>query len=201
MKVLFIGGTGIISSACAELAVKNKIHLIFLNRGHTDRRVPEGVRVIHADIRNDDETATALKNETFDAVVNWIAFTPDHIESDLRLFRGRVSQYIFISSASAYQTPPEKLPVTESTPLDNPFGIHLKNTLEQTFQEQVVQIRIMGGTVPIAPFINALEVPAFLLPLVNPDNNQHSPNENLKISQINYGIKLFYQMLTTEYKP
>ena len=129
MKVLFIGGTGIISSACAELAVKNNIHLIFLNRGHTDRRVPEGVRVIHADIRNEDETAAVLKNETFDAVVNWIAFSPDHIESDLRLFRDRVGQYIFISSASAYQTPPEKLPVTESTPLDNPFWLYSRNKI------------------------------------------------------------------------
>lgn len=83
------------------------------------------------------------------------------------------------------------------TPLDNPFGIHLKNTLEQTFQEPVVQIRIMGGTVPIAPFINALDIPAFLLPLVNPDNNQHSPNENLKLGQMAYGIKALQAVLTT----
>ena len=83
------------------------------------------------------------------------------------------------------------------TPLDNPYGIHLKNILEQTFQEQVVQVRIMGGTVPIAPFINALKVPAFLLPLVNPDNNQHSPNENLKLGQMAYGMKALQAVLTT----
>ena len=85
------------------------------------------------------------------------------------------------------------------TPLGNPYGIHLKNTLESTFAEPVVQIRIMGGTVPIAPFINALEVPAFLLPLVNPDNNQHSPNENLKLGQMAYGIKALEAVLTTPF--
>ncbi|MEJ2163682.1 MAG: M20/M25/M40 family metallo-hydrolase [Robiginitalea sp.] len=85
------------------------------------------------------------------------------------------------------------------TPLDNPYGIHLKNTLEETFGEPVVQIRIMGGTVPIAPFINALDLPAFLLPLVNPDNNQHSPNENLKLGQMAYGIKALQAVLTTTF--
>ena len=77
----------------------------------------------------------------------------------------------------------------------------LTSTIKDSFSEEVVKIRTMGGTVPIAPFINALDIPAFIVPMVNPDNNQHSPNENLKISQINYGIKLFYQILTTEYRP
>ena len=87
------------------------------------------------------------------------------------------------------------------TDLENPFGLWLEGILKDTFNEDVVKIRTMGGTVPIAPFINALEIPAFIVPMVNPDNNQHSPNENLKISQINYGIKLFYQILTTDYRP
>ncbi len=77
------------------------------------------------------------------------------------------------------------------TDLDNPFGIWLEGILTHSFNEEVVKIRTMGGTVPIAPFINALDIPAFIVPMVNPDNNQHSPNENLKISQINYGIKTF----------
>ena len=83
------------------------------------------------------------------------------------------------------------------TSLDHPYGEHLKVLLEETFGQPVVQIRIMGGTVPIAPFVNALEIPAFLLPLVNPDNNQHSPNENLKIGQIDYGIRALQALLTT----
>lgn len=84
------------------------------------------------------------------------------------------------------------------TDLNNPYGQHLVNILQDTFSEEVVQIRIAGGTVPIAPFINELQVPAFLVPMVNPDNNQHSPNENLKIGQIAYGIKVFYNLLSSE---
>ena len=83
------------------------------------------------------------------------------------------------------------------TPLDDPFGEHLVGVLKNTFGEDPVQIRIAGGTVPIAPFVNALGIPAFLIPMVNPDNNQHSPNENLKIGQIAYGLQAFYAMLTT----
>ena len=85
------------------------------------------------------------------------------------------------------------------TPLDNPFGNHLVQTLNDTFGQPVVQVRIMGGTVPIAPFINALDIPAFLLPLVNPDNNQHSPNENLRLGQIDYGIRSLHAVLTTPF--
>jgi acetylornithine deacetylase/succinyl-diaminopimelate desuccinylase-like protein len=85
------------------------------------------------------------------------------------------------------------------TDLKNPYGIWLQSVLKDAFKEDVVQIRTMGGTVPIAPFVNALEIPAFILPVVNPDNNQHSPNENLKISQVEYGLKVFYQMLTSPY--
>ncbi len=83
------------------------------------------------------------------------------------------------------------------TDLDNPYGNFIVNTLKNKFQEDVVQIRIMGGTVPISPFVNELKIPAFLVPLVNPDNNQHSPNENLKIGQIAYGIQAFYSILST----
>ena len=82
------------------------------------------------------------------------------------------------------------------TDLDNPYGDFLVKTLKDKFNEDVVQIRIMGGTVPIAPFINELRIPAFIVPMVNPDNNQHSPNENLKIGQIAYGIKAFYGILS-----
>lgn len=82
------------------------------------------------------------------------------------------------------------------TELDNPFGNGIVKTMESKFKEKPVQIRIMGGTVPISPFINELKIPAFIVPMVNPDNNQHSPNENLKIGQIAYGIKLFYALLS-----
>lgn len=86
------------------------------------------------------------------------------------------------------------------TDLKNPYGIWLEKILKDAFEKDVVKIRTMGGTVPIAPFINALDIPAFIVPMVNPDNNQHSPNENLRIGQIEYGLKLYYRLLTTEYK-
>lgn len=83
------------------------------------------------------------------------------------------------------------------TDLDNEYGDFLVNTLTETFGQAPVQIRIMGGTVPISPFVNELQIPAFIVPMVNPDNNQHSPNENLKIGQLEYGIRAFYSILGT----
>ena len=115
MKVLFIGGTGVISSACSRLAVERGIDLYLLNRGESTRPVPDSVQLINADIRDKDAVRQALGTHEFDAIVDWIAFVPGHIETDLELFRGRTGQYVFISSASVYQTPPEKLPITEKT--------------------------------------------------------------------------------------
>ena len=121
MRVLFIGGTGIISSACVELAVARGMDLVLLNRGHGTRPIPANVSVLQGNIRDKDATAKLLQDMTFDVVVDFVAFTPDHIETDLALFRDRTKQYIFISSASAYQTPPLNWLTTESTPLRNPY--------------------------------------------------------------------------------
>ena len=84
------------------------------------------------------------------------------------------------------------------TDFENKYGKFLVETLANTFQEEVIQIRIMGGTVPISPFINELQLPAFVVPMVNADNNQHSPNENLKIGQLAYGVKAFYNLLSNK---
>ncbi len=129
MKVLFIGGTGVISSACTELAVEKGFQLYLLNRGKTKRPVSEKAHILRGDIRNRTSAETALGDKTFDVVVNWIAFTPEHIKRDLELFGGRVGQYIFISSASAYQTPPKKLPITECTPLSNTSWEYSRNKI------------------------------------------------------------------------
>jgi nucleoside-diphosphate-sugar epimerase len=120
LKVLFIGGTGIISSACSALALDKGIDLYLLNRGNSQRATPEGATVLRGDIRDPASARAALEGHIFDVVVNWIAFTTQHVETDLELFRGRTRQYIFISSASAYQKPPLALPITESTVLHNP---------------------------------------------------------------------------------
>lgn len=121
MRVLFIGGTGVISSACSQLAIERGIELYLFNRGESQRALPQGARVLQGDIRNIASAKSALEKHTFDAVVDWIGFFPEHVQTDIELFRGRTAQYIFISSASVYQTPPASLPVTESTPLDNPY--------------------------------------------------------------------------------
>jgi nucleoside-diphosphate-sugar epimerase len=120
VNVLFIGGTGIISSACVALAAERGIDVTLLNRGHGTRPIPEGVPVLQGDIRDKEATARLLEGKTFDVVADFVAFTPEHVETDLQLFRGRTRQYIFISSASAYQTPPRNWLTTESTPLHNP---------------------------------------------------------------------------------
>ena len=121
MKVLFIGGTGIISSACSDLAVEKGIELYHLNRGNGIRSVPDSVQTLIGDIRDKHSIKKILDGKNFDVVVNWVAYTQEHIKTDIELFKDRVGQYVFISSASAYQTPPAKLPVTENTPLENPF--------------------------------------------------------------------------------
>ena len=122
MKVLFVGGTGIISSSCAALAIERGIELVILSRGQSKMfGVPPGAVPLHGDIRKDpDGVARLLHEERFDAVVDWVAFTPEHIEQDLRVFGGRTRHFVFISSASAYQKPPSPYLVREDTPLVNP---------------------------------------------------------------------------------
>jgi nucleoside-diphosphate-sugar epimerase len=122
LKVLFIGGTGIISAAAARRAVETGIDLTLLTRGRsTSRPLPEGVSRLTADINDRPATLDALDGRVFDAVVDWVAFTPDQISRDIELFATRTEQFVFISSASAYQTPPTALPIRESTPLHNPY--------------------------------------------------------------------------------
>ncbi|WP_084104101.1 NAD-dependent epimerase/dehydratase family protein [Demequina sp. NBRC 110056] len=128
MRVLFIGGTGLISSACSPLAIERGMDLTLVNRGASTRAAaPDGARVIHADIHDVDALRAAVKADVaehgeYDAVVQWIAFTPDHVAQDVETFAGLTRQYVFISSASAYETPPSRPVVREdSTPLSNPY--------------------------------------------------------------------------------
>ncbi|MFC4245310.1 SDR family oxidoreductase [Gryllotalpicola reticulitermitis] len=121
-KFLFIGGTGTISASSVRLAVERGHEVTVLNRGHESKRpIPAEVKTVVADIRDPQSVRDALGDVEFDAVADFVAFTPEHVQTDIGLFAGRTGQYIFISSASAYQTPPTRIPVTESTPLVNPF--------------------------------------------------------------------------------
>ncbi len=131
MRVLFIGGTGLISSACAVEALSRGMDLTLLIRGRSQNfSPPDGARILRADIRTDPEGATrALEGEHFDAVVDWVAYTLPHIETDIELFAGRTRQFVFISSASAYQKPPVHYIYREDTPLANPFWEYSRNKI------------------------------------------------------------------------
>jgi len=131
MKVLFIGGTGLISSACAALAVERGIELFVINRGASSKyALPAGVIHCQGDVRQaPDAAARLLAGHFFDAVVDWVAFTADDIEQDIDLFRGKTRQFVFISSASAYQKPPGHYLITEDTPLANPFWDYSRNKI------------------------------------------------------------------------
>ena len=149
MRVLFIGGTGIISTACTRLAAERGIELTLLTRGQRSAGIPAGVRALAVDIENSEQAAQVLAGESFDAVVDFIAFTPAQIERDLALFRGRTRQFIFISSASAYQKPVGHYLITESTPLANPFWDYSRNKiacedrLMQAYREEGFPITII----------------------------------------------------------
>lgn len=129
MKILFIGGTGTISSACAELAIKRGHELYLLNRSISKKYpVPASAAVIRADIHaREDSVEKLLAGQRFDAVVDFIAFTVEDIERDLRLFRHRTDHFVFISSAAAYQKPLRTPFITERTPLENPFWDYARN--------------------------------------------------------------------------
>ncbi|NTW41042.1 MAG: SDR family oxidoreductase [Cellulomonadaceae bacterium] len=128
-QVLFIGGSGVISSAVSRLAVERGIDLTLLSRGESARPAPDGARVVRGNGRDPASVREALGSREFDAVVDWVAFTPDHVQADIDLFEGRTGQLVFISSASAYQTPPAHLPIVESTPLRNPFWEYSRNKI------------------------------------------------------------------------
>jgi len=119
-RVLFVGGTGMISHAVSQMAVDRGYELTLLNRGTHPAHVP-GARSLVADVRREGEARAVLGSAEFDAVVDWVAFSQDDVERDLSLFRGRTGQFVFISSASVYQKPPADYLVTESTPLANPY--------------------------------------------------------------------------------
>jgi nucleoside-diphosphate-sugar epimerase len=121
VRILFIGGTGQISAACARRALDAGLDVHLLTRGlSSSRPAPEGAQILQGDVRDPASMRAAVSAHDFDAVVNFVAFTPEHVQADIDLFAGRTGQYVFISSASAYQKPPARLPIVESTPLRNP---------------------------------------------------------------------------------
>lgn len=134
-----IGGTGRISKA-VSLEIKQRGYELFvLNRGNHNENLPENVTTFTCDIFDEEAVKKALKGHTFDVVVEWFAFTPEHIERDIRLFKAITKQYVFISTASAYQKPIPKLPITEDIPLDNPYWDYSKN--KQLCEETLLEAK------------------------------------------------------------
>lgn len=129
-SLLVIGGTGQISAACVREAVEGGLRVTVLNRGRGGhRRLPESIEAITADIRDEDATRTALAGRRFDSVADFLTFTDEQARSAVRLFGASTGQYVFISSASAYQKPPQRLPIGESTPLFNPFSRYARDKI------------------------------------------------------------------------
>lgn len=156
MKVLFVGGTGLISSACSDLAVGQGVELFLLNRGRSDKYpVPEGARLLVGDVHGDP--AGLLDGQHFDVVVDWIAYTPEDVERDIRLFGGKTGQFVFISSASAYQKPPQHYLITEETPLANPFWgysrdkIACEERLMREYRERGFPVTIVRPSLTYGP--------------------------------------------------
>lgn len=148
MKVLFIGGTGFISTAVSRMAIERGMELYLLNRGIRSSEIP-GTFQLTGDIHNPESMRNALKDLKFDVVVDWIAFTPEDVERDLKVFRGRTKQFVFISSASAYQKPVVDYIITESTPLENPYWEYSRNKiaceelLMKAYQEEDFPVTIV----------------------------------------------------------
>lgn len=130
MKILFIGGTGVISSSCTQLLIEKGCDLYLLNRGKSFRKPPSKANILTSEINDINSVRAALDNHHFDSVVDWIAFNENDVGRDYGLFKDRTKQYVFISSASAYQKPPVKLPITEDVPLVNPFWKYSQSKID-----------------------------------------------------------------------
>lgn len=129
MKALFIGGTGTISMAITRLAVMRDWELYLLNRGNRSEELPEGVHVIQGDVNDEAACAKLLAGMKFDTVCDFIGFVPEQLERDYRLFAGKTKQFMYISSASAYQKPMSNYRITEGTPLVNPYWEYSRNKI------------------------------------------------------------------------
>lgn len=130
MKVLFIGGTGIISTAISRILLENNENeLYILNRGTRNDCLPSHVKTINCDINDEKAVAGLIGDMKFDVIADFIAFVPQQLERDYRLFAGKTGQFIFISSASAYQKPPSDYRITEGTPLANPYWEYSRNKI------------------------------------------------------------------------
>lgn len=129
MKILFIGGTGTISTAITRALVAKGEEVWLLNRGKSSNEFDGKVKQIIVDINDEAEVAAKIKDEKFDVVCDFIGFVPEQVERDYRLFAGKTKQYMYISSASAYNKLPSDHVITEGTTLANPYWEYSRNKI------------------------------------------------------------------------
>ena len=129
MKILFIGGTGTISMAITKELAKKDVDLYLLNRGNRTSELPENVKVINVDINDEELVKEKIKDLEFDSICDFIGFVPEQVERDYRLFKGKTKQYMYISSASAYNKPVRSYVINEGTSLANPYWEYSRNKI------------------------------------------------------------------------
>ena len=155
MKALMIGGTGVISTSVTRRLLEQGWEVTLLNRGQhaaVERPFDGNVRQMIADINDEARVAELLGDSIYDAVCDFIVFTPDQAARDVRLFRDHARQYVFISSASAYCKPLPRLPITEDTPLDNPYWLHARSCCWPSMRERASRLRLCA---PVTPIVSA----------------------------------------------
>lgn len=144
MKALFIGGTGTISTDVVSLAQSKGWEITLLNRG--SKELPSGIHLIVADIHDEAAVANVIAHESYDVVAQFIGYTAADVERDIRLFQHKTKQYIYISSASAYQKPLADYRITESTPLANPYWEYSRNKIAA---EEVLMSAYRNSNFPV----------------------------------------------------
>ncbi len=128
LSVLFIGGTGQISLPCVADALAAGHKVTVFNRGKLDSELPPGVETLVGDM-NDEAAYRALGSKSYDVVCQFMAFLPERVATDIKIFTGKTGQYIFISSASVYQKPAQHYVITEKTPAVNPYWLYSQNKI------------------------------------------------------------------------
>ncbi|AMM19886.1 NAD-dependent dehydratase [Frondihabitans sp. PAMC 28766] len=161
-SLLVIGGTGQISAACVRDAVARGFDVTVVNRGATSsRHVPAEVETLTADVRDERSVQDALGSRRFDSVADFLTFTPDQMQCAIRLYGEICDQYVFVSSASAYQKPPAALPITENTPLFNPFWQYSRDKIacERLLRDEHARGRVRATVVRPSHTYDRTQVP------------------------------------------
>lgn len=130
MKILFIGGTGTISTAISKQLAALGHELYLINRGNRNSELPENINFITVVVNDEAAVAEKIKDMSFDSVCDFIGFVPEQLERDYRLFKGKTKQFMYISSASAYNKLPSDYVITEGTALANPYWEYSRNKIK-----------------------------------------------------------------------